>query len=287
MRDALADQARQYELVERAIKFIRGHARHQPSLVEISEILGLSEFHLQKVFSEWAGVSPKRFLQYVTKECAKRALRRSEDLLSVTMDAGLSSPGRLHDLMVTCEAMSPGEIKSLGAGLEIRFGVTPTPFGNALIAWTPRGICHFWFVGEGAAESAVDDLKQNWPNATFMHDPHGAYKLAATIFNADTATQPLHLMLRGSNFQIKVWEALIRIAPGEIVSYSQVAHMAGMPMASRSVGTAIGKNNIALLIPCHRVIRESGEIGCYRWGADRKAALLLRKGAQAERKVGD
>jgi AraC family transcriptional regulator of adaptative response/methylated-DNA-[protein]-cysteine methyltransferase len=287
MRDALADQARQYELVERAIKFIRGHARHQPSLVEISEILGLSEFHLQKVFSEWAGVSPKRFLQYVTKECAKRALRRSEDLLSVTMDAGLSSPSRLHDLMVTCEAMSPGEIKSLGAGLEIRFGVTPTPFGNALIAWTPRGICHFWFVEEGAAESAVDDLKQNWPNATFMHDPHGAYKLASTIFNADTATQPLHLMLRGSNFQIKVWEALIRIAPGEIVSYSQVAHMAGMPMASRSVGTAIGKNNIALLIPCHRVIRESGEIGCYRWGADRKAALLLREGAQAERKVGD
>jgi len=281
MRDALADQARQYELVERAIQFIRGHAKRQPSLAEISDSLGLSEFHLQKIFSEWAGVSPKRFLQYVTKECAKQALRRSEDLLSVTMEAGLSSPGRLHDLMVTCEAMSPGEIKSLGGGLEIRFGITPTPFGYALIAWTRRGICHLWFVEDGQSENAVDDLKQSWPTATFVHDPHGAYKLAATIFTASATTQPLHLMLRGSNFQIKVWEALIRIAPGEIVSYSQVAHMAGMPKASRSVGTAIGKNNIALLIPCHRVIRESGEIGCYRWGLGRKSALLAREGAQS------
>lgn len=287
MRDALADQARQYELVARAIEFIHSHAKRQPSLVEISDNLGLSEFHLQKIFSEWAGVSPKRFLQYVTKEYAKRALRNSGDLLSITMDAGLSSPGRLHDLMVTCEAMSPGEIKSLGAGLEIRFGLTPTPFGNAMIAWTRRGICYFWFVEDWAAESAVSGLRQNWPTATFVHDTQGAYKLAAKIFNRSTSTQHLHLMLRGSNFQIKVWEALLRIAPGEIVSYSQIAHMAGMPKASRSIGTAIGKNNIALLIPCHRVIRETGEIGSYRWGSARKAALLAREGAKAERKEAD
>jgi AraC family transcriptional regulator of adaptative response/methylated-DNA-[protein]-cysteine methyltransferase len=204
MRDALADQARQYELVARAIEFIRSHARRQPSLVEISEYLGLSEFHLQKIFSEWAGVSPKRFLQYVTKEYAKQALRSSKDLLSVTMDSGLSSSGRLHDLMVTCEAMSPGEIKSLGAGLEIRFGETPTPFGNALIAWTQRGICHFWFVDNESSENAVNSLMQDWPTATFVHDQQGASKLAATIFNASASMQPLHLMLRGSNFQIKV-----------------------------------------------------------------------------------
>lgn len=282
MRDTLADQARQYELVARAIGFIRSNARHQPSLVEISENLGLSEFHLQRIFSEWAGVSPKRFLQHVTKEYAKQALRSSKDVLSVTMDAGLSSPGRLHDLMVTCEAMSPGEIKSMGAGLAIGFGETPTPFGNALIAWTERGICHFWFVEDGASADAVMALKQNWPTATLVHDQQGVYKLAATIFNSSTSTQPLHLMLRGTNFQLKVWEALISVAPGEIVSYSQLAHMARMPKARRSVGTAIGKNNIALLIPCHRVIRESGEIGCYRWGLGRKAALLAREGAQSE-----
>ncbi|KXW57465.1 bifunctional transcriptional activator/DNA repair enzyme Ada [Ferrovum myxofaciens] len=154
MHDTFADQARQYELVARAIEFIRNHARHQPSLVEISENIGMSEFHLQKVFSKWAGVSPKRFLQYVTKEYVKQALRSPKDVLSVTMEAGLSSPGRLHDLMVNCEAMSPGEIKSMGAGLEIWFGNAPTPFGNALIAWTQRGICHFWFVDGDALANA-------------------------------------------------------------------------------------------------------------------------------------
>jgi len=283
MRDTLIDQARQYEMVARAIEFIRSHAKRQPSLAEISENLGLSEFHLQKIFSEWAGVSPKRFLQFVTKEYAKKALQDSKDLLSVTMEAGLSSPGRLHDLMVTCEAMSPGEIKRMGAGLEISFGETPTPFGNALIAWTQRGICHFWFVAEGDSERAKSDLKQSWPTAIFVHDQQGVYKLASTIFNASSSAQPLHLMLRGSNFQIKVWEALMRVAPGEVVSYSQVARMVGMPEASRSVGTAIGKNNIALLIPCHRVIRESGEVGGYRWCLRRKTALIAREGAQAER----
>lgn len=280
MRNTLADQARQYEVVARAIEFIRSNARHQPSLAEISDNLGLSDFHLQRIFSEWAGVSPKRFLQYVTKEYARQALRNTGDLLSVTQDAGLSSTGRLHDLMVTCEAMSPGEIKSRGAGLEIRFGEAPTPFGNALIAWTQRGICHLGFVEGEASANAVDGLKQDWPGTTFVHDRQRALQLAATIFHANPSAQPLHLLLRGTNFQIKVWEALISVEPGEMVSYSQLAKMVGAPKASRSVGTAIGKNNIALLIPCHRVIRETGEIGGYRWGPDRKAALLAREGAQ-------
>ena len=283
MRNPVADQARQYKMVARAIAFIRSHARHQPTLNEISDSLGLSEFHLQRIFSEWAGISPKRFLQYVTKEHVKQALRSSGDLLSVTLEAGLSSPGRLHDLMVTCEAMSPGEIKTLGAGLEIRFGEAPTPFGNALIAWTARGICHLGFVEGDATAHAVACLQQDWPAAALVQDRQRALQLAAEIFHAGPSTQALHLMLRGTNFQIKVWEALLSVAPGEIVSYTQLAQRAGMPKARRSVATAIGKNNIALLIPCHRVIRASGEIGGYRWRPDRKAALLAWEAAQAAR----
>lgn len=269
-------------MVARAIEFIRRHARRQPSLDEIADCLGLSKFHLQRIFSAWAGVSPKRFLQYVTKEYAKEALRSTEDLLAVTSDMGLSSPGRLHDLMVTCEAMSPGEIKSMGAGLEIGFGEAPTPFGNCLIAWTPRGICHLGFLeGDGLAD-AVAGLRQEWPNATLVHDRRRALQLATAIFDVSQPGRPLHLMLRGTNFQIKVWEALISVPPGEIVTYSQLAKMAGVPKACRAVGTAVGKNNIAVLIPCHRVIRETGEIGSYRWGTERKAALLAREGAQSE-----
>ena len=283
MRNPVADQARQYETVARAIAFIRSHARRQPTLNEISDSLGLSEFHLQRMFSEWAGVSPKRFLQYVTKQYAKRALRESADVLSVTLDTGLSSPGRLHDLMVTCEAMSPGEIKTGGAGLEIRFGEAPTPFGNALIAWTSRGICHLGFVEGAAMAHAMASLQQNWPAAALVQDRHRALQLAAEIFHAGPSTQALHLMLRGSNFQIKVWEALISVAPGEMVSYTQLAQKAGIPKARRSVATAIAKNSIALLIPCHRVIRESGDIGSYRWGSDRKTALLAWEAAQAAR----
>ena len=286
MRNALADQARQYETVARAIAFIRSHARRQPALKEIADNLGLSEFHLQRVFSEWAGVSPKRFLQYVTKEYAKQALRGAGDLLSVTLEAGLSSPGRLHDLMVSCEAMSPGEIKTGGAGIEIRFGTVPTPFGKALLAWTERGICHIAFLEEGAKDRAVASLKQAWPAATLLQDESRAIQLAGAIFSATPLDQPLHLMLRGTNFQIKVWEALLSVAPGEVVSYSQLAQMAGAPKAWRAVGSAIGKNNIAFLIPCHRVIRETGEISNYRWGVERKTALLAWEAARAARSSG-
>ena len=271
-------------MVAQAIAFIRSNAKRQPSLKEISDSIGLSEFHLQRLFSEWAGISPKRFLQFVTKEYAKRALHSSGDLLSATLATGLSSPGRLHDLMVTCEAMSPGEIKSRGAGLDIRFGEAPTPFGHALIAWTQRGICHIGFVEIEALAAAVTRLKQDWPAAAFVQDGQGAIQLAGKIFNDRLSGRPLHLLLRGTNFQIKVWEALISVAPGEIVSYTQIGQRLGMPKACRSIGTAIAKNNIALLIPCHRVIQESGEVGSYHWGSDRKAALLAWEGARLERK---
>ncbi len=280
MRDVMADQARQYEIVARAIKFIHSQAHNQPTLGEISIYCGLSEFHLQRVFSEWAGVSPERFLQYVTKEYAKQALRNSEDILSVTLGSGLSSPGRLHDLMVSCEAMSPGEIKAMGAGLEIGFGNAPTPFGNALIAWTKRGICHLGFVDGDDSENAETSLRHDWIGASFIKDQQYALQIADKVFNSPQSNQPLHLLLRGTNFQVKVWEALISVPPGKVVSYTQLAKKAGTPKACRSVGTAIGKNNIALLIPCHRVIRETGEIGGYRWGTGRKVALLALEGMQ-------
>lgn len=279
MPDLLEIRSRQYHTVARAIEFIRNHARHQPELAEVAGFLGLSEHHFQRVFSEWAGISPKRFLQYVTKEYAREALRRSCNVLSVATDAGLSGPGRLHDLMVTCEAMSPGEIKALGAGLEIRHGIAPTPFGRALIAWTPRGICHLGFLDADGQVCAVTCLKQEWPNAKFRQDTSGALGHAAAIFEGNDSARHLHLMLRGTNFQIKVWEALLSVPAGEVVSYTQLAARAGAPKACRSVGTAIGANCIALLIPCHRVIRDSGEVGSYRWGPERKAALIAREAA--------
>ena len=216
----------------------------------------------------------------MTKQYAKQALRESSDVLSITLDAGLSSPGRLHDLMVTCEAMSPGEIKRGGAGLAIRYGTAPTPFGDALIAWTGRGICHIGFLQHADTTDALAALKQDWPAAAFMPDQTQATQVAATIFNATARTRPLHLMLRGTNFQLKVWEALLNVASGTTVSYSQLARMANVPGAQRAVGSAIAKNRIALLIPCHRVIRESGEMGHYYWGTDRKTALLAWEAAQ-------
>lgn len=280
MPDLLEIRSRQYRTVAGAIEYIRSHAQRQPELAEIAGSLGLSEHHLQRLFSEWAGISPKRFLQYVTKEYAREALRKSGNILSVATDAGLSGPGRLHDLMVTCEAMSPGEIKALGGGLEIRYGATATPFGRALIAWTPRGICHLGFLDADSQVCALDCLKQDWPNASFKHDNSGALGHAAAIFGDNASARHLHLMLRGTNFQIKVWEALLSVPAGEVVSYTQLAARAGAPKACRSVGSAIGTNCIALLIPCHRVIRESGEFGSYRWGAERKAALIAREAAQ-------
>lgn len=262
-----------YQTVARAIEFIRANALRQPSLIEIADSVHLSEFHLQRVFSRWAGISPKRFLQYLTKEHAKQALRDSADMLAVSAAAGLSGGGRLHDLMVACEAMTPGEIKAGGQGVALGFGHAPTPFGDALIGWTPRGICHLAFVdGDATAGLAV-----RWPGARLTRDDDEAVRLAKRIFAARAGQGPLPVLLRGTNFQIKVWEALIRIEPSRIVSYGQLASMAGVPKAQRAVGGALAANHLAWLIPCHRVIRESGEIGNYRWGSNRKAAMLARE----------
>lgn len=263
-----------YETVAAAIRFVRGRALTQPSLGEVAGHVGLSASHLQRVFSDWAGISPKRFLQFLTKENAKTLLRESRDVLSAAIDCGLSGPGRLHDLMVSCEALTPGEIGALGEGLVIRYGFAASPFGTIIIGTTPRGICHLRFVELGQTDTEEAGLHTEWPHAEFDRDDAAAKQLAAHLFDPFNEPKPLNLLLRGTNFQIKVWEALLHIPAGYALSYGNLAAVAAMPTAHRAVGTAMAHNPIAVLIPCHRVIRESGETGLYRWGADRKRAIL-------------
>lgn len=275
--------ARHYRLVAEAIAYIRAQARQQPSLAEVAQQVGMSECHFQRLFSEWAGVSPKRFLQYLTKEYAKQALRQSADLLEASYAAGLSAPSRLHDLIVSCEAVTPGEYKSQGAGLSVRYGYAETPFGIAVIGWTQRGICYFEFCDE-MGEPVPGALHAAWGKATLQRDDGQAQEWGARIFPATPERGRLHLVLRGTNFQLKVWEALLRIEPGKVVSYQQLATLTGVPNAQRAVGSALGANLLAYLIPCHRVIRESGDLNHYRWGSSRKAAMLAWEAARADQR---
>ena len=263
---------RQYDAVAQAIAFIRANVARQPELAEVAAAAHLSEFHLQRVFSAWAGLSPKRFLQYLTKEHAREALRSSVGVLDAALDAGLSGPGRLHDLMVSCEALTPGEIRAQGAGVELRYGYAATPLGDALLGWTARGVCHLAFCDADRA-AQLDTLQRLWPAADFLRDDAAAAALATSVFPASPAPGKLHLLLRGTNFQIKVWEALLKIPPASLLSYGQLAAHLGRPQAARAVGSAVAANNIAWLIPCHRVIREDGSNSNYRWGVERKLAL--------------
>ena len=272
--------ARQYERVAQAIRYLREHASQQPTLDELAQAVHMSEYHLQRVFAQWAGISPKRFLQYLTKEYARQALREAQDVLSVSQASGLSGAGRLHDLMVSCEAMTPGDIKSGGAGVVVGWGQAQTPFGAALVGWTPRGICYLAFL-DGDAVQRQQELRAAWPAAEFKRDDAAAQRLMAQVFPATPQPGRLHLLLRGTNFQLKVWEALLRLPPGRRVSYTQLAALAGAPKAQRAVGSAMAANTIGYLIPCHRVIRESGDSGHYRWGDERKTAMLAWEAAHA------
>jgi AraC family transcriptional regulator of adaptative response/methylated-DNA-[protein]-cysteine methyltransferase len=262
-----------YTRIERAIDFLQTHFHEQPSLSEMAHSVNLSEYHFQRLFSRWVGISPKRFMQYLTKEHAKQLLVHSEDLLSVSYATGLSGPSRLHDLFVTCEAVTPGEYKKRGQGLEIRYGFHFSPFGECLVALTERGICNLMF---GERNSDISSLRKNWPAAQFIPDYDGTKIVIDEMMELfqNQSSSPVRLYLNGTNFQIKVWEALLNIPSGSVVSYEDVAIHIGMPGASRAVGNAISRNPIPVLIPCHRVIRKSGEFGDYRWGASRKKALL-------------
>lgn len=263
-----------YRRIEQAILFLDENKNLQPELKDIANAIGISEYHFQRLFTRWAGISPKRFLQYLTKKSAKEWLMKSENLLETAFQVGLSSLGRLHDLFVTTEAITPGEYKSRGAGLTIRYGIHDTPFGRALVGITDRGICHLGFVesGEGAA---IDALVSEWKQADLMEDARATATFVEPIFDLKHRSgSGLRLHLRGTNFQLKVWEALMNIQPGKVTTYERLAQGIGEPKASRAVGNAVGHNPVAVLIPCHRVIRKVGEFGNYRYGATRKKALL-------------
>ncbi len=268
-----------YQRIEQAILYLEIHYKEQPSLEEVASNIGLSEYHFQRLFTRWAGVSPKRFLQFLTKEGAKELLSRSENLLDTTHQVGLSSLGRLHDLFVTTEAVTPGEYKTRGEGVTIRYGIHLTPFGKCLIGMTERGICHLGFVS-GSEGEAIDGLVSDWKEASMVEDYRATASLVGPIFDLRYDTrirQPLTLHLRGTNFQLKVWEALLQIPSGTATTYEGLAQRIGQPSASRAVGSAVGHNPVAVLIPCHRVLRKAGEFGNYRYGELRKKALLVRE----------
>lgn len=289
-----------YRRVERAIGYVADNFRDQPTLEEVADHLGMSRFHVQRLFTRWAGVSPKRFLQYVTLEHAKGLLRDSGTVLEASWGAGLSGSGRLHDLFVTVEAMTPGEYRRGGRGLEVVWGIHPTPFGDALFAVTERGLTSLTFVAADRPGGALDGLADDLPGAALREDPEATAPVAQRIFGAPAVAESLvespairvgdgddpprlHLHLRGTNFQLRVWEALLRVPPGAAVSYGDVAEAIGRPDAARAVGRAVGRNPVAVIIPCHRVLRRDGGLGGYRWGEARKRALL---GWEAARRSG-
>lgn len=276
----LMQLSQDYLLIERAITYLDAHAVEQPDLAAVARAVGLSEFHFQRLFSRWAGISPKRFLQFITREHARHLLESSESLLDATYELGLSSPGRLHDLFVTTEAVTPGEYKSRGDGLIIRYGIFPTPFGKCLLGVTERGICHLGFVQTSEGD-ALDELVSYWRRAEVIEDHGATAPLVDAVFRLGLQpSAPLRLMLRGTNFQLKVWEALLRIPPGMVASYEGIAVRIGAPRAVRAVGTAVASNPVPVLIPCHRVIRKLGTFGEYRYGQTRKRALLGWEQAQ-------
>jgi AraC family transcriptional regulator of adaptative response/methylated-DNA-[protein]-cysteine methyltransferase len=275
--------ANDYQLIEQAIRFLDRNAGDQPELREVAASVGLSEFHFQRLFLRWAGVSPKRFLQFQTAQEAKRVLQETGDLLEASYRTGLSGPGRLHDLMVNVDAVTPGEYKRKGADLAISWGVHASPFGDCLLALTARGVCGLEFLRPETEGAALARLRALWENARLEHAPRITAPVAERIFDPGTKRQaPLGLLVKGTNFQIKVWEALLRIPAGGITTYAGLAGSLGLPRAARAVGSAIAANHIGYLIPCHRVIRSTGAFGGYRWGEMRKRILLSRELAQAE-----
>jgi len=269
-----------YGKVEKAIYYIEENTEQQPSLEKVSAHVGLSPYHFQRVFKKWTGVSPKRFLQFLTVENAKDLLDRSASVLDTSYDVGLSGPGRLHDLFVSVESVTPGQFKSGGTGVKLEYGFHQTPFGRALIAIAADGLTDIEFVQDEGEGKAVHDLEKKWPAADLVENPDATGKIAKRIFGGlvrSAGDSPIKVWLRGTNFQIKVWQALLKIPEGTIVSYSDVAKSIGRPDAVRAVANAVGSNPISWLIPCHRVLRNSGAIGGYGGGIARKKIMLARE----------
>ncbi len=269
-----------YQLVEKALLYLEENASNQPSLDDVAKYIGLSPYHFQRLFKRWAGVSPKRFLQYLTVEHAKALLRESASVLDTTYTVGLSNPGRLHDLFISVEAVTPGEFKSRGRDIEIRYGIHSTTFGNCIAAVTDRGISNLRFVNEENQGKVLAELTESWKNANMCEDPAASKEIVESIFTHPQPGKHLNIFLRGTNFQIKVWEALLKIPEGSVVSYGELAKKINMPGSARAVGNAVGQNPIGYLIPCHRVIKSTGELGGFRSGTARKKAILGRELAE-------
>ncbi|MES2605210.1 MAG: methylated-DNA--[protein]-cysteine S-methyltransferase [Pseudomonadota bacterium] len=265
-----------YDRIASAIAYIQTNVTAQPTLDDVARHVHLSPYHFQRLFTRWAGTTPKRFLQVLTLELGKKLLTQSGSLLQVTDTLGLSSASRLHDHFVQLEAVTPGEFRSKGEGLLIQHGVEETPFGLLFVAQTPRGICRAAFIDDKAESAAqLELLQKSWPLASYQRSADAASTVAAimTDLPAKTPAQPLPLHISGTNFQLAVWRALLRIPSGSAVSYGDIAMQIDAPKAVRAVGTAVGANPVALLIPCHRVIQQSGALGGYRWGLQRKVAI--------------
>ncbi|MFM5151445.1 bifunctional transcriptional activator/DNA repair enzyme AdaA [Aeromonas hydrophila] len=272
-----------YARIADAIRFIASQVARQPTLDEIAAHVHLSPFHFQRLFSRWAGVTPKRYLQVLTLERAKALLQEPRPLLEVADTLGLSSGSRLYDHFVQLEAVTPGEYKQRGAGLVIDHGVHDTPFGQAFVALTPRGVCNFSFLDDQAPQAPLTALAHNWPEAELREAPSRTQGVIHTMFDGSkTQDRPISLHVSGTNFQISVWRALLQIPPAKVVSYAQVASAVGNPKAARAVGLAVGANPVALMIPCHRVIQQNGKLGGYHWGETRKQAIHAWEAARYE-----
>ena len=278
-----------YQMMEAVIRYLESHSEEQPDLNSLAVFFNTSPTRLHKLFHAWVGVTPKAFLQCLTLNRAKASLAQGASVLSAALQAGLSGPGRLHDLCCRLEAASPGEIKNAGAGWTIRYAIVDTPFAQALLAESPRGLCHIGFVADNSHELAQQELMNTWHNAEFIRDDRHIEGLAAAIFpsakNPKSASameyRPLRALVSGSEFQIKVWRALVQLPLGQALSYKQLAAIVGHPGASRAVGSAMARNPLAYLIPCHRVLRETGVVGEYRWGSARKRCMLAWEQAYA------
>lgn len=272
-------RSRDYNAIRDAIQFLTEHHQDQPELGDLARHLGVSETHCQKLFKRWCGLSPKEFLQAVTIDHARRLLDGSASVLDCALDLGLSGGGRLHDLFVDHEAMTPGDYKRRGDGLVIAYGFHPCPFGEALLLATDRGVAGLAFVNEDTGEGrqeALADMMRRWPRATYIEAPERTAPYAERIFDPAhwTPEQPIRLVMIGTDFEVRVWEALLKIPMGRAVSYTDIARHIGQPTASRAVGSAVGRNPISFVVPCHRVLRTDGSLGGYHWGLTRKRALI-------------
>jgi AraC family transcriptional regulator of adaptative response/methylated-DNA-[protein]-cysteine methyltransferase len=271
-----SQQSDDFKRIEKAIQFIEANFKTQPSLDQIAESVHLSKYHFDRLFKRWAGISPIQFLQYMTLDYTKQKLIESKSLLETSIAAGLSGPSRLHDLFVTFDAMTPGDFKKQGAGLKIDYGFCESPFGKCLLATTKRGICYLGFAEENKDSNTLSQLYQTWPDSIFIENPKGISSIVKNVFSIEqnNLSHPFNLQIKGTNFQINVWKALLNVPKGWVVSYQDLASYIGHPKAFRAVANAVAINPVAYLIPCHRVIAKTGNIHKYRWGSARKKALI-------------